>query len=172
MKRNIPSSLHLTITILFVVFIVVIFWSVQNDYLFKDVKSTVNQPSVEVLSTSTSMLNQPVVEKAADATLVSDDESDLPPISDKMAKEIRRLSNRSDEGLLVEQRSDGTVKMDLQGRYQSVTAAVIDKDGQMIIRHGEDFLLEELPDELPEKLPPSTKAVDESILNTGSEEQK
>lgn len=64
----------------------------------------------------------------------------LPPIPAEMATEIRKLSNRSYEGLTEEKHADGSVTIDLQGRFRSVTAAVRGPDGKIIIRHGEDFL--------------------------------
>lgn len=68
------------------------------------------------------------------------DTAALPPIPAEMAAEIRRLSNRSTAGLVEEHHADGSTSMDLQGRFQSVTAAVRAPDGTFIIRHGEDFL--------------------------------
>jgi len=66
--------------------------------------------------------------------------AELPPIPAKMAAEIRHLSNHTTDGLIEEKQSDGSVSMDLQGHFQSVTAAVRGPDGKIIVRHGEEFL--------------------------------
>lgn len=70
----------------------------------------------------------------------------LPPIPAEMAAEIRRLSSRSHAGLVEKKHADGSVSVDLQGRFQSVTVAVRGPDGKIIIRHGEDFLGNIQPD--------------------------
>jgi len=65
---------------------------------------------------------------------------ELPPISPEVAAEIQRLSIQNSDGLVEEKHADGSVSMDLQGHFQSVTAAAIGADGKLVIRHGEEFL--------------------------------
>lgn len=47
----------------------------------------------------------------------------------KMAEGIRPLVNRSIDGLVQVQRPDGSVSMDLQGRFQNVTVAKKEANG-------------------------------------------
>jgi hypothetical protein len=48
-----------------------------------------------------------------------------------MAEGLKGMLNKSSEGLVEEHNADGSVEMDLQGRFQSVTVARINKDGSV-----------------------------------------
>lgn len=50
----------------------------------------------------------------------------------KLAAKIRELTNRSDEGLLQEVLPDGSVSMDLQGRFQNVMLGKLDSNGEPV----------------------------------------
>lgn len=50
----------------------------------------------------------------------------------RLAAGIKTLVNQSTEGLKAERRADGTVAMDLQGRFQSMAVARRDEDGQLV----------------------------------------
>ena len=76
----------------------------------------------------------------AKTTANAPNDESLPPISPKMATEVQRLESHSTEGLVTEQRPNGSAYMNLQGRMQTTTVAVVDKNGKLIIRHGGDFL--------------------------------
>jgi len=73
-------------------------------------------------------------------TVDAENNESLPPISPKVAAEVQRLEDHSTEGLVTTQRSDGSAYINLQGRMQTTTVAVVDKNGKLIIRHGGDFL--------------------------------
>lgn len=47
----------------------------------------------------------------------------------KLAEGLKGMLNKSSEGLVEEQHPDGSVTMDLQGRFQNVTVARVNKDG-------------------------------------------
>lgn len=47
----------------------------------------------------------------------------------KLAQGIKQLVNKSTEGLVSVQHADGTVSMDLQGRFQNVAVAKKNADG-------------------------------------------
>ncbi len=49
----------------------------------------------------------------------------------KLADGLKGMLNKSSEGLVEEHNADGSVEMDLQGRFQSVTVARINKDGSV-----------------------------------------
>ena len=64
----------------------------------------------------------------------------LPTISPEMATAIRQLSNHSTDGLKETVNPDGSVTLHHEDRLQSVMVGVVGSDGNIIIRHGEDFL--------------------------------
>jgi len=47
----------------------------------------------------------------------------------RMADGLKRMLNKSSEGLVQEQHPDGSVSMDLQGRFQNVAVARTEADG-------------------------------------------
>ena len=49
----------------------------------------------------------------------------------KLAEGLKGMLNKSSEGLVEEHHADGSVDMDLQGRFQSVTVARVNKDGSV-----------------------------------------
>lgn len=49
----------------------------------------------------------------------------------KLAEEIKQLINQSSDGLKTVQHADGSVSMDLEGRFQSVAVAKRDEDGTL-----------------------------------------
>jgi hypothetical protein len=54
-----------------------------------------------------------------------------PEEAQKVAEGIKLLVNQSTEGLVQVQRADGSVSMDLQGRFQNVTVAKKEADGSV-----------------------------------------
>lgn len=52
-----------------------------------------------------------------------------PEQAKKLAEGLKGMLNKSSEGLAEEQHADGSVSMDLQGRFQNVTVARVNKDG-------------------------------------------
>jgi hypothetical protein len=52
-----------------------------------------------------------------------------PQEAEKMAEGLKPMLNQSTEGLVQVQHSDGSVSMDLEGRFQNVTVARVNKDG-------------------------------------------
>jgi hypothetical protein len=57
------------------------------------------------------------------------------PLTSQEAKELadglKVMLNRSTEGLVQEQQEDGSVSMDLQGRFQNVAVARVNEDGSI-----------------------------------------
>ncbi len=49
----------------------------------------------------------------------------------KLAAGLKQLVNQSTEGLVQVQHADGSVSMDLEGRFQNVTVARVDGDGSV-----------------------------------------
>ena len=47
----------------------------------------------------------------------------------RMAEGLRSMLNKSTDGLVQEQHADGSVSMDLQGRFQNVAVARVEADG-------------------------------------------
>jgi hypothetical protein len=54
-----------------------------------------------------------------------------PDEAKKLAEGLKGMLNKSSEGLVEEHNADGSVEMDLQGRFQSVTVARVNKDGSV-----------------------------------------
>ena len=54
-----------------------------------------------------------------------------PQDAEKMAAGLATMVNQSSEGLVQVQHSDGSVSMDLEGRFQNVTVARVNKDGSV-----------------------------------------
>jgi hypothetical protein len=52
--------------------------------------------------------------------------------AERLAASIKRLVNQSTEGLQAVQHADGTVSMDLQGRFQSMAVAKRTEDGELV----------------------------------------
>ena len=52
-----------------------------------------------------------------------------PQEAEKLAAGLKPMLNQSTEGLVQVQHPDGSVSMDLEGRFQNVTVARINKDG-------------------------------------------
>jgi hypothetical protein len=54
-----------------------------------------------------------------------------PQEAEKLAEGLKPMLNQSTEGLVQVQHSDGSVSVDLEGRFQSVTVARVNKDGSI-----------------------------------------
>lgn len=54
-----------------------------------------------------------------------------PQLSDEMRDALERMVNTSSEGLVEQRLADGTVLVDLQGRFQSAMVATIGPDGKV-----------------------------------------
>lgn len=54
-----------------------------------------------------------------------------PEEAQKLAAGLKRVVNQSTEGLVQVQHADGSVSMDLEGRFQNVTVARVSKDGSV-----------------------------------------
>jgi len=54
-----------------------------------------------------------------------------PEEAKQLADGLKGMLNKSTDGLVQEQRADGTVSMDLQGRFQNVTVAKVNPDGSV-----------------------------------------
>lgn len=54
-----------------------------------------------------------------------------PQEASKLAAGLKPMLNRSTEGLVQVQHPDGSVSVDLQGRFQDVTVARVNKDGSV-----------------------------------------
>jgi hypothetical protein len=54
-----------------------------------------------------------------------------PEEAQRMAGGLKRMLNKSSEGLVEVQQADGSVSMDLKGRFQNVTLARVNKDGSV-----------------------------------------
>src|SRR2546422_994892 len=54
-----------------------------------------------------------------------------PEEAQKMAAGLKQMLNQSTDGLVQVQHADGSVSMDLEGRFQNVTVARVSKDGKL-----------------------------------------
>jgi hypothetical protein len=53
--------------------------------------------------------------------------------AEKLAEGIKQLVNQSTDGLKSVHHADGSVSMDLEGRFQSVAVAKRDEDGKLVM---------------------------------------
>jgi len=79
--------------------------------------------------------NKNATMKVAGQDMPVDSQGQIRPLTPdeakKMAEGLKGMLNKSSEGLVEEHNADGSVEMDLQGRFQSVTVARINKDGSV-----------------------------------------
>lgn len=52
--------------------------------------------------------------------------------AERLAAEIKQLVNQSTDGLQSVRHPDGSVSMDLQGRFQNIAVAKLDTDGKLV----------------------------------------
>lgn len=55
-----------------------------------------------------------------------------PEEAQRLAAGLKKLVNKSSEGLEEVRHADGSVSVDVQGRFQSVTVAKVDEDGNLV----------------------------------------
>jgi hypothetical protein len=67
-----------------------------------------------------------------------EDAATMTPEDERGRRMLEAFTNHSTEGLTFEQRPDGTLGLDLQGRFQNVLTAAPTKDGGFLLscRHG------------------------------------
>lgn len=77
--------------------------------------------------------NDATVKVAGQEPLMTSQKEDIQPLTpqeaEKLAAELKPMLNQSTEGLVQVQHADGSVSMDLEGRFQNVTVARVNKDG-------------------------------------------
>ncbi len=74
------------------------------------------------------------------------EEQQLPPISAELAEEIRRLESKDWSNVEETTLPDGTVRAKINSGFRTTTVAVIDENGNVVMRHGGDFLNNVEPD--------------------------
>ena len=79
--------------------------------------------------------NKNATVKVAGQDMPVDSQGQIRPLTPdeakKLAEGLKGMLNKSSEGLVEEHNADGSVEMDLQGRFQSVTVARVNKDGSV-----------------------------------------
>ena len=79
--------------------------------------------------------NKNATVKVAGQAMPVDSQGQIRPLTPdeakKLADGLKPMLNKSSEGLVEEHNADGSVDMDLQGRFQSVTVARVNKDGSV-----------------------------------------
>ena len=77
--------------------------------------------------------NKHATVKVAGQDMPVDSQGQIRPLTPdeakKLAEGLKGMLNKSSEGLVEENEADGSVTMDLQDRFQSVTVARVNKDG-------------------------------------------
>jgi hypothetical protein len=61
----------------------------------------------------------------------AEDSAQVTPAEEQARKLLEAMTSESTEGLVFEHRADGTIGLDLQGRFQHVLRAVPGKDGRL-----------------------------------------
>jgi hypothetical protein len=81
------------------------------------------------------MANKNATVKVAAQEMPVDSQGQIRPLTadeaKKLAEGLKGMLNKSSEGLVEQHNADGSVEMDLQGRFQSVTVARVNKDGSV-----------------------------------------
>ena len=79
--------------------------------------------------------NRHATVKVAGQDMPVDSQGQIRPLTPdeakKLAEGLKGMLNKSSEGLVEEHNADGSVDMDLQDRFQSVTVARVNKDGSV-----------------------------------------
>jgi len=79
--------------------------------------------------------NKNATVKVASQDMPVDSQGQIRPLTPdeakKLAEGLNPMLNKSSEGLVEQHNADGSVEMDLQGRFQSVTVARVNKDGSV-----------------------------------------
>ena len=79
--------------------------------------------------------NKTATLKVAGQAMPVDSQGQIRPLTPdeakKLADGLKPMLNKSSEGLVEEHNADGSVEMDLQDRFQSVTVARVNKDGSV-----------------------------------------
>ena len=77
--------------------------------------------------------NKHATVKVAGQDMPVDSQGQIRPLTPdeakKMAEGLKGMLNKSTEGLVEEHNPDGSVSVDLQGRFQNVTVARVNQDG-------------------------------------------
>jgi hypothetical protein len=95
----------------------------------------VKEPNGQEALTAAPKVNKTtVIVRTAGQDLPAQNQSDeiqplTPQEAEKLAEGLKPMLNQSTEGLVQVQHPDGSVSMDLQGRFQNVTVARVNKDG-------------------------------------------
>lgn len=90
---------------------------------------------IEPTKVTTAMANKNATVKVAGQDMPVDSQGQVRPLTadeaKKLADGLKGMLNKSSEGLVEEHNADGSVEMDLQGRFQSVAVARVNKDGSV-----------------------------------------
>jgi len=93
------------------------------------------QPAVAVAQSRTSPGNFVTVKVAGRDIQVDPQTGQIKPLTpeeaQRLAEGLKGMLNRSTEGLTPEQQADGSISMDLKGRFQNVTVARVNEDGSV-----------------------------------------
>lgn len=93
-----------------------------------------NEPT-KVTTAMASADNKNATVKVASQDMPVDSQGQIRPLTPdeakKLAEGLKGMLNKSSEGLVEQHNADGSVEMDLQGRFQSVTVARVNKDGSV-----------------------------------------
>jgi hypothetical protein len=89
----------------------------------------------EPTKVTTAMANKNAAVKVAAQDMPVDSQGQIRPLTPdeakKLAEGLNGMLNKSSEGLVEQHNADGSVEMDLQGRFQSVAVARVNKDGSV-----------------------------------------
>jgi hypothetical protein len=89
----------------------------------------------KVTTAMTNAADKNATVKVATQDMPVDSQGQIRPLTPdeakKMADGLKGMLNKSSEGLVEQHNADGSIEMDLQGRFQSVTVARVNKDGSV-----------------------------------------
>lgn len=99
------------------------------------VKESKKQEAASVVAPNKPNKNYVTVKVAGQDVRVDSQDGQIqeltPAEAEKLAAGLKPMLNKSSEGLVEVQHPDGSVSMDLEGRFQNVTVARINKDGSV-----------------------------------------
>lgn len=136
-RKRITVAKRLTRLHVFGIIVVVLVLAISAVSVLSRQTAKVNEPNKpETISAAPKPVKVFVTQKVAGQDVKVDGQTgEIQPLTpqeaEKLAEGLKPMLNQSTEGLVEVQHPDGSVSMDLEGRFQSVTVARVNKDGSV-----------------------------------------
>jgi hypothetical protein len=129
-RRPALKSMLLVVVVLVIATVTVIARQVSKNNVARNVTATTTASALPANSPTAKYVTVKVAGRDVQVDSQTGQIKQMTPEEAKqLADGLKGMLNRSTEGLVQEQHADGTVSMDLQGRFQNVTVAKVNPDG-------------------------------------------